>query len=473
MTLKGLISLNRARKGFAGEFRHRFIELFRLSAPIIIEQVFITVMGLTNTAMVSSSGSYAVSAAGMVDSVSNLIIAAFAALTTGGAIVVAQHMGKGDRRGAAVAAAQSAVLSIVISLFIFAVFAAFRESILGGLFGAADADVLEAGNTYFKIVNFSFPILAVTQTIFGALRGSGDTGAPMAITLAMNAFNFLFGWILIYGVNIFGVQIHGHGIAGAASAITLARLAGMLIAIWYIVKKSKTIRLNHFSYFKLDFKMQRIILGLGIPTSIESVLFQVGKIITQLFIVGMGTAALAANAVASNIFSFINVPGTAFSTGVMILIGQKTGRGQFTDVPKTTVFAVIAGVFIMGALCLACYPSIGLLAGIYNLDADAASAFRSILISGIIATPLLWSQSFIIPASLRAAGDVTFTMITAIASMWIFRIASGYFVGVALGFGVVGVWVGMYVDWLVRGVIFFCRIMFTKKWQKRIFASDS
>jgi len=450
------------------DYKHRSKELIDISAPLIAEQIFITLMGIVNTMMASSIGEYAVSAVGMIDSISHLIVALFAAMTTGGTIVVAQYIGRKEKEKATGAAAQAIVLATIFSVVIALFFAIFRGPVIQSLYGNADADVIQAANTYLLIINFSFPILALTQTIFGILRGSGDTRTPMFITIAMNVFNVIFGYILIFGIRInlgfFSIQTSSLGITGAALALLLARLIGLILCIYYIAFGSKNIRLNGWQYFKPDFKVQKVVLGLGVPTSIESGLFNVGKLLTQIFIVGMGTAAIAANSVAGSIMSFMNVPGQAFSTGVMILVGQRVGKNEIEDVKKTIMFAVKLGMVMLGGLCLICFPLTNAILSLYKPGPESMVYIKQILYAGYVATPLLWSISFIPPAGLRATGDVKYTMVVAVISMWTFRIVFGYLFGVTLGLGVVGVWFGMYIDWIVRGLFFYLRLA-NGKWK--------
>jgi Na+-driven multidrug efflux pump len=70
------------------------------------------------------------------------------------------------------------------------------------------------------------------------------------------------------------------------------------------------------------------------------------------------------------------------------------------------------------------------------------------------------------PAGLKGAGDVKYTLITTIIGMWLFRITLGYLLGVVLNFGLVGVWIGMVIDWVVRGSLYYIR--FKKgKWKRK------
>ena len=181
----------------------------------------------------------------------------------------------------------------------------------------------------------------------------------------------------------------------------------------------------------------------------------------------MGAAAMAANAVASSIAWFINVPGSAFSMGVMILVGHRIGRGEVSDVKKTIIFGTVTGALMMGVICWICMPFVGGITALYHLSPDASLIFRNILFINLVVTPLLWTPAFVPPAGLRATGDVIFTMVLAIFSMWAFRIVSGYIFGVVMGLGVQGVWLGMYVDWFVRSAVFLWRLL-SGRWERRL-----
>ena len=440
--------------------RKRIVELYKISMPLLFENLFITLMGIISTVMVASVGQHAISAVGMIDAVSNLIISVFSALTVGGTIVVAQYCGRGSTDDACRAGAQAIVISAVLSAFILLVLAVFRASIIDVLYGRAEPDVIYSANQFMAIVNFSYPLVAVLQTIFGVMRGSGDTATPMKISVLMNILNVLIGRTLILGLYF----IPALGVAGAAYGLLLSRLIGLVVAAFYIMKRSKTVRINKLSYFKPDFAVQKVILHFGVPTSIENVLFQIGRMITQIFVVSMGTAAIMANSVSMAINGFMNVPGTAITTAVMILVGQRIGRGDVDDVKKTIKFAAYACCVSFGALCLAFFPMMGFFLRLYNADAEAAGMIRQVLSTCYIATPLFWSFSFVISAGLRAAGDVRYTMVVSVLTMFSVRIFTGYALGLWLGFGVVGVWVGMYSDWFVRGIVYFVRLR-SDKWK--------
>jgi putative MATE family efflux protein len=442
--------------------KKRLKELSALTLPVVVEQVFIVLMGMINTALIAALGTVALSAAGHVNSASMILIALFAALTTGGTIVVARYIGAKDETKAAAAGAQAILLAVIFSLFLTALLLIFRTPIINGLFGASEPEMLHDGLIYYGYIAASFPLLGIAQTLFAVMRGCGDTANPMKISLVMNIINFILSYVLIIGLHIplgrFVIFTPSLGMHGAGLAMTLARGAGLLMASYIILYKNMRIRLRMKSIFSFNWKTQKDILRLGVPAGVESTLFHVGRLITQLFIVSFGTAAMAANTVAGTIFGLVMVPGNALAITTTVLIGQKVGRRETDDIFAATMFAVAVCMGIMAVIALVLLPLTNTLGWIYRLDGQALTYFKHLQWSSYIMLPLLWPLSFTSPSSLRAAGDVTFTMVVSVASMWLGRIVLGYLLGVYLEMGVLGVWLGMYADWIIRSLFFFFRL---------------
>ena len=95
--------------------------------------------------------------------------------------------------------------------------------------------------------------------------------------------------------------------------------------------------------------------------------------------------------------------------------------------------------------------------GIFNLTPEATNIAINLIHSFSLIAIFIWPLSFTLPNTLRAAGDAKFTMIVSIFSMWTFRVLSSYFLAGYLRMGVLGVWLGMYIDWAFRSALFLIR----------------
>ena len=430
-------------------------DVLKLAIPIMIEQTFVMLLGTCNTMMAGHIGEEAVSAIGMVDSINNMFISFFAALSVGATVVVAQQIGQNKPKRANETARQAIASGILVSFVITMLLWIFRIPLVNVLYGSAEELVKIDAKLYLEFTLLTYPFIAIEQIANGILRGCGDTKTPMKITIFMNIINIALGYILIFGIHI--VNLPSFGIGGAAVAIAIARLIGTLLIIIVLVRGSKIIKIKNIFPFKFDNQIQKSIFNIGIPAGMEQVIFNAGKLIVQMFIVTMGTASIAANAIAGSIAIMINVPGNALCLAATTLVGQYVGRNDIKGAKNTLIYLVKFGTFCLVSLGLLFVPISGLLASLYT-DIPEVIAISSTLIRSNSIALIAWGLSFILSSGLKGAGDTRFTMLTAFIGMWIFRIFAGYILGIVLGLGVLGIWIAMYIDWIVRGTMYFIRL---------------
>ena len=198
-------------------------------------------------------------------------------------------------------------------------------------------------------------------------------------------------------------------------------------------------------------------MNIGIPAGMEQVIFNAGTLRVQMFIVTMGTASIAANAIAMSISQIINVAGTALCLAATTLVGQYVGRDDIKGAKETLIYLVKTGTTILVLAGLIFMPIAPAVSGLYTDSSEVIKISTLLLRSNNIAL-IAWGMSFIMSAGLKGAGDTRYTMVTAFIGMWLFRIVFGYILGIKLNLGVFGVWVAMYMDWIVRGTMYCVRI---------------
>lgn len=437
-------------------------DVMRLTAPIMLEQTFIMLMGVINAIMAGRIGKETVSAIGMVDSINNIFIAFFSALAVGGTVIVAYYAGRGNTYDSNESAKQAIYSGLAISVAVTLLIWLFRRPLMSLLFGTAEKTVFENAIIYLNITLLTYPLIALTSIACGVIRGAGDTKTPMKITIFMNVINVLLSYILIYGIDLgsgrYAVHLPMLGIRGAAYAIAAARTIGAAAIMLVLVRGTKTLKLDSFKNIRINMDMQKSIFGIGIPSSVESLLFNGGKLITQIFIVSMGTATIAANYVASSVSGLVNIPGNALSIAATTLVGQAMGRRQSEEADYLMSYLTKLSSFCLLVPSLLMFPFGRAIASLYTQSGDVISIAVQLIRLSAIATPLFWSLAFLLPSGLKAAGDAKYTMVTSIIGMWVFRITLGYVLGVPLKMGVAGVWCGMYIDWIVRGVLYYARL---------------
>lgn len=430
-------------------------QLQKLILPLIMEQILAITVGMVDTMMISYAGEAAISGVSLVDMINVLLINIFAAVGTGGAVVVSQYLGHGNKKLACRAAEQLITVSAVISTGIMLLGLLFRAPLLKLLFGTVEADVMRNAMIYFLISAFSFPFLGVFNACAATYRSMGNSKISMKVSVGMNIFNAIGNAILIFGFQM--------GTAGAALSTLAARILGAAVMMVLMKNQKNDVYVIYRNLAAWERSMVRRILHIAIPNGVENGLFQLGRVLVVSIISRFGTAQIAANAVANNLDSMGCIAGQAMNLAMITVVGQCMGAGEKEQAVWYTKKLWKFTYMITAAVNSVILLSLPLLLNIYSLSPEAwRYAFILVCIHNGCAI-LLWPTSFTMPNALRASGDVRFTMVISVASMFIFRIGFSVVLGIYFGLGAIGVWIAMVLDWICR-VSFYIWRFCSKKW---------
>ena len=436
-------------------FTNRMIR--NLLVPVVLEQVLNSLMGTVDTMMVSNVGSAAISAVSLVDSINILLIQAFSALAAGGAIVCAQYIGQKSFEKANESARQVLFIITVISVAVTAVCLTGQKPILHLIFGSVDQDVMAASEVYFFYTALSFPFIAAYNGAASIFRAQENTKGPMTISVISNGLNIGGNAIMIWGLHM--------GVAGAALSTLLSRVFCAVVVLIQLRRERQPIVVKDYLKIRPDWEMIRRILGLGIPSGVENSMFQLGKLAIQSTVSTLGTVAIAAQAMTNILENLNGIAAIGVGIGLMTVVGQCLGAGRRDEaiyyIKKLTIISEVV-IIVSCAVVFVLAKPVTVLGGMEKASADMCLYMIGWI---TVVKPVVWSMGFIPAYGLRAAGDVKFTMITSCCTMWSCRFCLCVFLIRVMGFGPMGVWIGMFADWTLRGIIFGIRFH-SRKWLK-------
>ena len=446
-------------------------DLKRLILPLVAEQFLAMTIGACDTVMVSSIGEAGVSGVSLIDQLTQLFIQLFAAFATGGAVVSSQYLGNKADEKARTAARQLLNISTFVALVIIAVCLPLRHFILNLIYGKIDADVMQNALVYFVWVLLSFPFLAIYNSCAALYRSMGNSKVSLKVSLMMNFTNIVGNAVLIYGAKI--------GVAGAGIATLASRIIAASVMLYLLGRKSA--RLNSRIYlegicFEIRFDMIRKILKVAIPSGIENSVFHIGKILVYSFMSGFGLAAISANAISNTIASFSNIPAQAIGLASVTVIGQCIGAGekqQAKSYGRKMMKEAYIGMFTVASIIFIFAP---IFVRAFNLSPEAQKLAAGVIRTCMVANIFFWPMSFTMPNILRASGDAKYTMIISNISMWLFRVLSSFLISKYLLFrfpenthlALYGIWFGMYIDWIFRGLCFGIRFHKNRWLEKKV-----
>ncbi len=432
--------------------------LFTLIVPMVIEQLLSVMVGMADMIMVSGAGEEAVSGVSLVNSINVLLVMIFAAMSSGGSVVIAQYIGSGNKEKACKAANQQMMLCISISTVLMAFALICNESILSLIYGKVDELVMNNAVTYFGIIAVSFPFLAIYNAGAAQFRVMGNSSLSMIMSALMNVINIALNYVFIFNLNM--------GIAGVAYATLVSRVVAALVILIKVRSDKLPVHIDKYFRFGWNPRILKQILSIGIPQTIENSMFQVGKLMTQSIISSFGTAAIAANACGSTVELLADIPGTAMGMALVTIVGQCVGAGRYDEVKKYTKKLIGVTYIFMISLNLILMFLATIIAGWYNLTELGSMYAEQIIVYHSICCMLIWPLAFTLSNTLRSAGDAKYTLCASMFSMWIFRIGLAFVIAKGLNMGVLGVWIAMTIDWAVRAILNVLRYR-SGKWQTK------
>lgn len=431
-------------------------DLRKLILPLVLEQTLVITVGMVDTMMVSSVGEAAVSGVSLVDMLVNLVLSVFAALSTGGAVVTSQFLGAKREKDACHSSRQLIYTVAIFSSIVMMVCMLACRPILSFFFGSIEADVMDNARIYLLICAVSFPFMGVYDAAAALFRAMGNSLIVLQASCIMNAVN-------IVG-NAIGIYVLKMGVVGVAVPTLLSRIVAAAI-LFILLKQPRHVIHMTKEKFRFDGKIIRRILYIGIPSGIENGIFQLGRVAVVSIISGFGTVQIAANGVANSLDGMGCIMGQAMSLAMITVIGQCVGAASLSQVKyytKKLMLITYIGMIAINAVILSTLPFI---LKFYGLSAETTALSQHLVWIHDGMAMFLWPIAFVLPNMMRACNDVRFTMVISIFSMIVFRIGLSMVIGVHYGWGAVGVWWAMIVDWVFRAIWFVGRYL-KGTWQR-------
>ena len=420
-------------------------QLRALILPLIVEQFLGFFVGMADTMMVASAGEAAVSGVSLVDSLNVLLIVLFVALTTGGSVIISQHLGAKSYSDALKSAQQLLLSTTSLSLLMTAIALLGNYWLLHFIFGNIAPDVMGHARIYFFILAFSYPFLAIYNSCAAIFRAMGNSKISMTASLVMNLLNVCGNALLVFCFHM--------GASGVAISSLISRMFAAAFLLLMLRRPDQLITLKTYS-LQFDTGIIRKLLYIGVPSSIETSIFQIGKLLVLSVVAGFGTSATTANAVSNSLSQFALIPAAAIGTAMITISGQCIGAGAYDLAVSYTKKLLLLSHGILAATNLIMFFACPYLLPLYSLTPETLQTATLLIRVHSIGAIFLYPESFMLTNTLRAAADVKYPMVVSILSMWIWRVGFSYILGIYFHMGVLGVWVAMLSDWLCRSICF-------------------
>lgn len=424
-------------------------DLKNLILPLFLEQLLLALVGIADVFVVGFVGEAAVSGVSLVNSFNTIFLNLFTALAAGGAVVISQYIGRKEMDHASEAASQLLTTAVLFSVIIAIVILGTNETLMRIIFGRVEEDVMDACVMYLRISAYSYPALAIYNAGSALYRSFGKTSVTMYISILANVIN-------VVG-NCIGVFVLHAGVAGVAWPSLISRtFSAAVITVFCFSRKNPVWYLKEW-IFRLDGKLQKMILGIAVPNGVESGIFQLVKVALSSVVALFGTYQIAANGVAQSIWSMASLVAVTMGPVFITVIGQCMGAGDIAQAEyyfkKLTKITILFAIIWNGLI----FAGTPVLMSFYALEDETKRLVIWLVLLHNIFSAVVFPLADPLGKGLRATGDVKFTTAVSLFTTIGVRLIFSVIFGIRLQMGVMGIACAMCLDWTIRGAIFLWR----------------
>ena len=434
-----------------------------LTVPVFIEMALVMLLGAVDTVMLSRYSDNSVAAVGLDNQLMSLVFLVYQFFSMGAAIICAQYIGAGLRKRLVQVVGMALVVNLMLGLAVSALLFFYAEGLLR-LMGLRP-ELMGDGLIYLRLTGALSFFQALSLTFSASLRSADKVVWPMVVTGIVNVLNIVGNYALIFGH--WGCpQL---GVEGAAIATASSRAVAMvLLAVIHFRVHIPRFPLRYFR--PIPWLELRNLLLIGIPAMSENISYCLSQVVITYFINQISNEALATRTYCHNMIMFVYLFCLSITQGGDILVGHLVGqqRHQAAFILGNYFFRWSMIITLTGSALLA-------LSGRSILGAFTDNP--EIITMGVWVLIVDWfleigrTANIFAVGTLRATGDAIYPVVIAIIFNWSIAVGLSYVIGIPLGYGLVGMWVGFALDENIRGIILMRRWR-SGKWRDKGFVQD-
>ena len=306
-------------------------------------------------------------------------------------------------------------------------------------------------NSYMKIVGGFIFTEAVFDTFSQIFRSNGKTIIGMVISFGMNIINITLDYAFLYGP----LKYLGLGVKGVALATTASRVVGLIIAVIFFAKYIEGhISIKYLKPFPKDILKQ--LLKLGVPTAGENISYNCSQMMVTMFVNILGAYAITTKVYCNILSNFAYLYSLSVGIATSIIVGHAIGDKDEEFAYKRVMKTLKGAMVICVTIAVINFGISKFTIGLFTNDSEIINLGRKVMFIAVFLEPGR-TCNLIIINSMKAAGDVKFPTFLGIIAQWTCSVGIGYILGIYFKLGLSGVWIGMALDEIIRGIIVLIR----------------
>lgn len=432
----------------------------KLSLPLILEVTFVIFVSNLVVWMLSAYDASVAAGVSIAGQINNTIFLFFSIVSMGAGILMAQSVGaKSNHRRQDIFSTSLcfAGLFAIVGTIIYVIF--YREIFS---FYQLEESVQTFAEQYGLILAPFFFLNALFLVFNQTLYAHGKTLEAFIALIFCDSSILIFSYLLIFGVPVLGIP--SLGVIGAAIAIVVGRVIYFLGLAFFIHRKLQLkFSIPLINPFKT--KTTKLLFKVGSPAVFENISYTFFMILITRIVASYGTNALVAKAYFDSLAMFTYFIMAALANASAIKVGQLVGGGEFVEAESTIKYALRMSFIstLIPSLLLAIF--MGVIATLFSQDPIVISLMVTM---ALIDIGLEFGRvlNVVVNRAIKASGDARYPLISIIVVEWIIILPLAIFLGNQLQLGLIGIWIALAIDELIRGINLWFRWK-SKRWQHK------
>ncbi len=300
-------------------------------------------------------------------------------------------------------------------------------------------NILADSVTYARIMFTFLPVLFLYFGYTTFIRGTGDSKTPLYFLILSTALNLLFLPALVFGWG-FLPELGLYGSAYATVASTSIALASLLV---YLDRVRHPLRFDSSvaRHLRLDPVLLKLLLRLGIPSSVNMILVSLSQIVAISLVNRFGSNATAAYGAVNQVASYVQMPAISLAMAVSIFGAQAIGAGRSDRLQSVIRSGVLLNYAIGGTLILLLYIFSQNVLSLFLTDEGTLQIANSLLMITLWSY-LIFGNAHVISAAMRSSGTVLWPTVFSVVSIWAVEVPIAYLLSTRTNLGLQGIWLG-------------------------------
>ena len=419
-------------------------QLTSIALPIALQNLITFGISLVDTAMVGTLGEAQLSAVSIANQVTFVFQLLSYGTGSGACVLASQYWGRKDTES--IQKAMSFMYRIIIlSALFFTAMAVFFPWQIIRIF-ITDAEVIEEGVKYLRIVGFSYLCMGISITTVNLLRAMSVVTVAFVTSACSLAVSMTLNWVLIFG----NLGAPALGVEGAAISTCIARLVEVTIVCIYILAYDKKIRFRIRTLFKRKLGIAYKYFKTGFPVLINELLWGAGMAFIAVIIGHMGREFTAANTICTVLSQFVTIAIFGVAHAAAVVIGNTVGAGEYHKA-KEYARTILLISFLLGLLGCAEVQLLKMpIIGFYDISPLTKEyAIQIINVYSVVVIFVALAATLLV-GILRGGGDTRFVLIIDGLFLWCICIPLGFFTGLYLGWPVQMVYTVLKTDEILK-----------------------